>query len=147
MLGATETTRYPEVAAEGMVKLIDMLLHELIVMAALFSITRLLPCEAPNPVPEIVTSLPTLPVVAETLEITGAGAADEFTETLSKVAVDNDDVLWLATPRPTYTSCVMLMVSLDPNCIQVTPSGATYAVTLVPLRTNCNQYGAAVPPP
>ena len=40
------------------------------------------------------------PVVAETVEITGAGAAAELTETLSKVAVVKVVVLPLVTAKP-----------------------------------------------
>jgi hypothetical protein len=40
-------------------------------------------------------------VVAETLVINGAGTADEFTDTLSKVAVDRDgEEVPLATTNP-----------------------------------------------
>jgi hypothetical protein len=51
----------------------------------------------------MATWLPIEPVVAETLVITGAGAAAEFTETLSNVAVVKAVVLPLFTARPTYT--------------------------------------------
>jgi hypothetical protein len=53
MLGPTETTNGPEVAPDGIVIVIDVALQELIVTGAPFSITTLLPCDAPNPVPEI----------------------------------------------------------------------------------------------
>src|ERR1700726_3548593 len=75
MLGATETSNGPEVAPAGMVMVIDVALQRLIVTAAPFSRTALPPCDAPNPVPEITTWLPIEPVVAETVVITGAGAA------------------------------------------------------------------------
>jgi hypothetical protein len=93
MPGATETTKYPEVAPEGTVMMTEVLLHELTVTGALFSITRLPPCDAPKPDPLITTSLPIDPVVAETLVITGAGVAVELTDTLSKVAVASAEVL------------------------------------------------------
>jgi hypothetical protein len=57
MLGATETTKGPEVAPVGMVMVIDVPLQELMLMVngAPFSVTMLLPCAAPKPVPEITT--------------------------------------------------------------------------------------------
>jgi len=101
MFGATETSNGPEVAPGGMVIVIDVALQRLIVTAAPFSRTALLPCVPPKPVPEITTWLPIEPVVAETAVITGAGAAAEFTDTLSNVAVATEDVVRLLTPSPT----------------------------------------------
>ena len=60
--------------------------------------------------------------MAETLVITGAGAAAEFAETLSNVAVAKAVVLPLFTARPTYTLCAILIVWLVPTCTQFTPS-------------------------
>jgi len=51
MLGATDTTKYPDVAPTGTVVVIEVSLHELIVMGAEFNITALLPCVAPKPDP------------------------------------------------------------------------------------------------
>jgi hypothetical protein len=42
--------------------------------------------------------------------MTGAGDADELTDTLSKVAVASAEVLPLVTPNPTYTFWAMLIV-------------------------------------
>jgi hypothetical protein len=53
--GATETIKGPEVAPAGMVMLIELLLQELMVTGAPFSVTMLLPCAAPNAVPDITT--------------------------------------------------------------------------------------------
>jgi hypothetical protein len=55
MLGATDTAKGPEVAPVGIVMVMDVALQELIVTAPLFSVTMLLPWDAPNPVPEITT--------------------------------------------------------------------------------------------
>jgi hypothetical protein len=55
MVGATEATRYPVVAPDGIVKTIDVLLHELIVTGALFNVTKLPFCETPKPDPLIAT--------------------------------------------------------------------------------------------
>jgi hypothetical protein len=55
MLGATNTAKGPEVAAEGVVMVMDVALQELIVADTPFNITALLPCDAPKPVPEITT--------------------------------------------------------------------------------------------
>jgi hypothetical protein len=123
MLGATDTTNTPVVAPDGIVIAIELSLQELIVTGTSFNVTTLPLSDAPNPEPLIVTWLPTPPVVADTLVMTGAGAATELTETLSKVAVANDEVLSLVTNNPTYTFVAMLIVWLDPNCVQFTPSG------------------------
>jgi hypothetical protein len=55
MLGATETTNNPDIAAEGMVMLIDVSLQELMVTGVAFRITTLPPCEAPKFEPAITT--------------------------------------------------------------------------------------------
>jgi hypothetical protein len=60
----------------------------------------MLPEVLPNPVPKIVTWLPTGPDVAERLEIAGAGLVAELIETLSNVAVDKLELLKLLTIRP-----------------------------------------------
>jgi hypothetical protein len=101
MLGATETTSMPDVAPEGIVRLIDVLLQELIIAGTALSVTTLPPCEAPKFAPVITIWLPTAPVVPETLVITGPAVADELTETLSKVAVVNEEVVELFTISPT----------------------------------------------
>jgi hypothetical protein len=101
-----------------------VLLQLFIVTATLFKVTKLPPCEAPNPVPLIATWLPTEPVVADTLVMTGAGADVELTETFAKAAVASVDVLRLLTAKPTYTFVAMSIVWLDPSCTQFTPSGA-----------------------
>jgi hypothetical protein len=100
MVGATETAKGPEVAPAGIVIVMDAALQELIVASAPFSVTMPLPCDAPKPLPEITTWLPIAPVVAETLVMTGAGAAVELTDTLSKVAVASAELLLLLTARP-----------------------------------------------
>ncbi len=97
MPGATETSKGPELAPAGIVIVMEVSLQELTVANAPFSRTALLPCEAPNPEPEITTWLPMDPVIAETLLMTGAGAAAELTDTLSKVSV----------PRPVLSSALM----------------------------------------
>ena len=120
--GATDTTNGPEVAPVGIVMPIEVALQEFTVAAVPFSSTWLLLCVAPKPVPVIITWLPIDPVVAETLLITGAGAAAELTETLSKVAVARAEALPLVTAKPTKTLGAMLIVALVPNCTQFTPS-------------------------
>jgi hypothetical protein len=145
MLGAAKTASGPVVAPDAIVALIDVLLHVLMVSSVPFSITALLPCEVPNPVPEITTWLPTGPVVAETVLITGAGTAAELTDTLSSVAVANRAVLPLLTPRPMYTLLAMLIVWLE-SCTQFTPSEEIEALTVLPLRTRLTQYGKLTAP-
>jgi hypothetical protein len=101
MLGATDTTKSPEVAPEGIVTEIDVALHVFTVISAPLSKTRLLPCVDPNPVPVIVTPVPTGPVVADKLDMTGATFEDELRDTLSNVAVYVLLVLPLLTLNPT----------------------------------------------
>jgi hypothetical protein len=100
MVGATETAKGPEVAPDGMVIVMDVAPQELIVAKLPFSVTMLLPWDAPKPVPEITTWLPIAPAVGETLVITGAGAAVELTDTLSKVVVASAELLLLLTAKP-----------------------------------------------
>jgi hypothetical protein len=142
MLGATETSNGPEVAPTGIVTMIEVLVHELTVMGAPFSITKLPPCDAPKPVPVMFTWLPIEPVVAETLVIAGAGVVVELTETLSKVAVASVPLKVLLTIRPMYTFWAMLTVTLVPDCTQFTPSGDAKPVKVLPLRTSFTQYGS-----
>jgi hypothetical protein len=122
MLGATETTNNPDEVPEGIVMLIDVLLQELMIAGIAFRVTTLPPCEAPKLDPVITTVLPIVPVVADTLVMTGAGVPNELTETLSKVAVASDEVLPLFETNPTYTFCAMLTVWF-PTRVQFTPSG------------------------
>src|SRR5438105_4053014 len=98
--GPTETTSGPEVAPAGIVITIDVLLQELMVTGMSFKVTRLPPWGAPKFNPWMVIWLPTDPVVADTLVITGAGAAAESTETLSKVTVARAELLPLFTANP-----------------------------------------------
>jgi hypothetical protein len=100
MLGATDTSIGPEVAPAGIVMVIDVVLQLLMVTATPLSRTALPPCVAPNPEPEITTWLPIAPVVAETAVITGAGAAAEFTDTLSKIPVAKEVPVRLLTAKP-----------------------------------------------
>ena len=100
MPGATDTTNGPDVALEGMVMLIDVLLHEFTITGVPFRFTTLLPCEAPKLAPVMTTVLPIVPVVA----------------------VASDEVLPLFTTKPTYTFGVMLTVWF-PTSVQFTPSG------------------------
>ena len=146
MLGATETSKGPEVAPTGMVILIDVPLQVLIVTAAPFSRTALPPCKAPKPEPEITTWLPMDPVVAETAVMTGAGAAAELTDTLSNVAVAKADVVRLLTASPRYTFCAMLTVWLAPSWAQFRPSREPYRVNTFPLLASFIQYGRAALP-
>ena len=73
--------------------------------------------------PVIVIELPIDPVVADTLLITGAGFAAELTETLSKVVVCKVPDVPLSKPTPKYTFVAILIVTLDPICVQFVPSG------------------------
>jgi hypothetical protein len=119
MFGATDTVNGPDVAPDGMVIPIEVLLHTLIVTNAPFNVTSPTP---PNPVPLITTWLPTEPVVADTPVMTGAGADVELIDTLSNLAVARVDVLRLLTAKPTYTFVAMSIVWLEPSCTQFTPS-------------------------
>jgi hypothetical protein len=55
MLGATKTANEPEVAVEGIVTVMELSFQELMVRAAPFNITKLLPWAVPKPIPEITT--------------------------------------------------------------------------------------------
>src|ERR1700722_10449610 len=57
----------------GTVATICVALQLLTVAATPFNLTVLVPCEAPNPVPLIVTDVPTAPLVGDRLVITGFG--------------------------------------------------------------------------
>src|SRR5215467_8984629 len=103
MLGATDTTRFPEAAPEGIVNSIYVLLQRSIVTGTEFSKTTLPPCTSPKPAPNIVTRFPTDPVVAETLVIVGAEAPDVVTDTLSSLAVASEELDWLLAAKPMYT--------------------------------------------
>src|SRR5271169_4144542 len=133
MLGATETTNGPEVAPAGMVMLMEVALQVLMVTGVEFSSTALFVCDAPKFEPLIATGLPIDPVVAETLVITGTGAAAEFTETLSNIAVAKAVVPPLFTARPTYTFWAIVIVWLIPTCTQFTPSEDTKLLNTLPL--------------
>src|ERR1700683_4964213 len=87
MPGPTSTLKSPELAPAGIVMVIDVALHELTVTDISLSSTRLLPCEAPNPEPEITTWLPAVPVVADRLVITGTEFVGVLIDTLSNEAV------------------------------------------------------------
>ena len=93
MLGARDTSRYPEVAPDGIVMMIEVLLQELTVTGTLFKVTKLLPSEEPNAEPVTTTWLPTGPVVAERPVMTGEWIVVLFTETESNVAVVGPDEL------------------------------------------------------
>jgi hypothetical protein len=55
VVGATETTKDPELAPEGIVTVIELLLHELTDRGTPFNVTTLLPCELPKPEPDSIT--------------------------------------------------------------------------------------------
>jgi hypothetical protein len=98
--GAIETTRYPEVAPGGIVIPIEVSLQELMITGTSFSRATLLPCEAPNPLPAIVTWFPAALVVAETSEITGAGVVVMLSETSSSVALVAGEVAYALATAP-----------------------------------------------
>ena len=99
MLGAVVTTIGPDVAPDGIVREIEVLLQVTIVTSVPLSLVR--PTCDPKFDPEIVTWLPAAPVVAESPLIIGAAVLPDVMETLSKLAVARFPVLPLATPRPT----------------------------------------------
>ena len=109
-VGATETAIGPEVAPVGIVTVIDVALQVLIVTKAPFSVTMLLPCDAPNPDPEIMAWLPTIPVLGETPVMTVVGLVEEVIDTLSKVDVARTELLFPLTARPTYTFAAIVTV-------------------------------------
>ena len=110
MSGATVTSNGPVVAPEGMVAVMEVLLHELIVRAVPLSVAVLLPCDTPKFDPKITTLEPTVPVVLERLAITGAGTEGVLIDTLSNVTVASVEVLRLVAAKPIYTFCAIVMV-------------------------------------
>jgi len=121
----TVTRTFPEVAVPGTGTIMLVGVQLVGVPAVPLNVTELLPWLEPKFVPVIVTAAPAKAVFGDKPAIVGAmmGAA-KVVETLSKVAVASDEVSLLVTASPTYTFCVMLMVLLDPTCVQFTPSGA-----------------------
>src|SRR5215470_10664312 len=87
MLGPKRTHISPVVAPAGIVMVIEVALHELMVTGASFRTTVLVPCEEPNPEPEITTCVPTGPVVVERLLITRGVTLLDVIDTLSKYCV------------------------------------------------------------
>lgn len=55
IVGASTTAKTPEVAPVGIVMAIELFVPEVTVTADPFRRTELLPCDTPNPVPEMVT--------------------------------------------------------------------------------------------
>src|SRR5437016_4443317 len=100
MLGATVTANGPEVAAAGIVMLMEVALQELTVVAAPFNSTVLPPCKSPKPEPEISTCVPVGPLAGEMDVIVAAGAEGELRETLSKVPVASVEVSSLVKAKP-----------------------------------------------
>jgi hypothetical protein len=141
MVGARETIRGPEVAPVPTVVTIDVSLQDTIVARVVLNVTKLPFCEEPNPLPVIVTWVPTTPDAGETPVIAGAGEAVGLTDTLSKVTVAEDDVVPPFTANPTYVLCAILMVWFDPSCVQFTPSADAKPLKVLPLRTTFTQYG------
>ena len=123
--------------------LIDVALQEFTVTAASFSSTALLPCDAPNPDPEIATCVPASPLFGVTDVMLGAGAAAVLIDTLSKLAVASAALSFALTARPIYTLCAMLIFKLPPSCVQVTPSAEEYPLNVLPLRTSFTHRGRA----
>ena len=121
----TVTRTFPEVAVPGTGTIMLVGVQLVGVPAVPLNVTELLPWLEPKFAPVIVTAAPATAVFGDKPAIAGArmGGA-KVVETLSKVAVASDEVSLLVTASPTYTSCVMLMVSLDPTCVQFTASGA-----------------------
>ena len=99
MVGATHTTKAPEVAVGGTLMAIEVALQEFAVATTPFSKTKLPLC-APKPEPEMTTCVPMAPDVGEIPVIEGAGAADKLTETLSKEAVATAELLLALQARP-----------------------------------------------
>ena len=69
----TVTTTGPVVAPEGTGTVMDVPLHVPGVAAVPLNVTVLVPGEEPNPLPVIVTDVPTTPIVGERLVIPGPG--------------------------------------------------------------------------
>ena len=100
----------------------------------------------------VMVLAPLVPCVIVTLlgeverEKFGGRATGAVIDTLSKLAVTNEEVLRLLAARPTYTLCAMLTVWLDPSCAQFTPSGEPYVVNTFPLLASLIQFGSVTLP-
>jgi hypothetical protein len=120
----TTTTRLPDVAAIGTGTEILVAVQFVGDAATPLNVTVLVPWVDPKLVPAIVTGAPGTAVVGETAPISGSGICPlNVLLTLSKVAVSRVDVLPLASTSPTSTFVVMVIVCVDPNWVQFTPSG------------------------
>jgi hypothetical protein len=74
----TVTTTFPVVAPEGTGTVMDVVLHADGTPVVPLNVTVLVPCGDPNPVPVIVTDVPTMPFVGERLEIAGPAWTVKF---------------------------------------------------------------------
>jgi hypothetical protein len=86
-------------------------------------VTTLPFCELPKPEPVIVTVVPTGPLAGEMLVMFGAGTETVVIETLSNVAVANAEFVSELTAKPMNTFCAIVIVCVEPICVQFTPSG------------------------
>ena len=86
-----------------------------------------------------VVRLPKLRDVGDALSC--SVAATVVPETLSKLAVANEELLRLLSTNPTYTFGAMLTVWLVPSCTQFTPSVDPYRLNTFALLTSFSQYG------
>ena len=100
MLGASETTREPDVPPAGIVIVIEESAQELTAAAESLRKTWLPPWDAPKPEPLRMTCAPTGPVVAEAVVIMGEVAPPDVRETLSNVAVPRLEVECYYTANP-----------------------------------------------
>ena len=87
MPGPIATAMRPETAPAGMVTVMELFAQATVGIAVSFSMTVLLPCEAPKFEPVITNWLPIIPVVEESAVITGGVIVEVLRATLSKLAV------------------------------------------------------------
>src|SRR6267143_779696 len=131
-LTVTVTGPKPGVAVLGTLATICVFVQLVMVVAAPpLKVSVLVPCEEPKLAPATVTDVPIGPSSGETPVI--KGVAPMVTDTLSNVPVPRAVVDPLSTAKPTSTFCAMVMVWLDPICVQVTPSAELKALIKFPL--------------
>jgi len=130
MVGLVTTSSRPDAAPVGITTLIAVLLHEVIVTGLPFRRTTLPPCEVPKFEPLISTESTYRASRRGNVGNDGSRAEVRRITTLSRIAVARfDDPL--LTANPMSTPWAMLIVVLDPHCVQLIPSADTYELKRV----------------
>jgi hypothetical protein len=136
----TVTVTGPLVVLLGTVAVMLVLLQDVTVAAMPLKRSWLLPGLEPKVLPATVTVPPTGAAGGVKLVMTGVTtSAVGLIDSLSNVPAVRAELDVLVTARPTNTFPAIVMVWVDPTCVQFTPSGAAYPLNVFPLRINMNQ--------